>query len=221
MDTSHYFDPSPERADTSSVLFRPSRDGSLIPCSAAFRLMRDPGPDGDAFRTSFVASLRHGLDHFSSSAKSDAEIYLECRPTSRRNRGTDPFEFRVVRALDLSSAARRPDPSDFAEHIEGTREKFVPFANLGRDALLIAPSPPADPAARYGTLAGFLRTSPKEDALEIWKAVGSAIEDCSADPLWVSTSGAGVPWLHVRLDSRPKYYKTREYMEYRAPGGQR
>ncbi len=25
-------------------------------------------------------------------------------------------------------------------------------------------------------------------------------------PLWLSTAGGGVAWLHVRLDSRPKYY---------------
>mmetsp|Transcript_9405 Transcript_9405/g.21189 ORF Transcript_9405/g.21189 Transcript_9405/m.21189 type:complete len:541 (+) Transcript_9405:444-2066(+) len=28
----------------------------------------------------------------------------------------------------------------------------------------------------------------------------------AADPVWLSTSGMGVPWLHVRLDSSPKYY---------------
>jgi hypothetical protein len=25
-------------------------------------------------------------------------------------------------------------------------------------------------------------------------------------PVWLSTAGAGVAWLHVRLDDRPKYY---------------
>ncbi|MGI9175867.1 MAG: DUF6940 family protein [Rhodothermales bacterium] len=24
--------------------------------------------------------------------------------------------------------------------------------------------------------------------------------------MWLSTAGGGVSWLHVRLDSRPKYY---------------
>jgi hypothetical protein len=26
------------------------------------------------------------------------------------------------------------------------------------------------------------------------------------DRVWLSTAGAGVPWLHVRLDDAPKYY---------------
>ena len=30
-------------------------------------------------------------------------------------------------------------------------------------------------------------------------------------PLWLNTSGAAVAWLHVRLDSSPKYYRHREY----------
>jgi hypothetical protein len=25
-------------------------------------------------------------------------------------------------------------------------------------------------------------------------------------PVWLSTAGAGVAWLHIRLDDRPKYY---------------
>jgi hypothetical protein len=25
-------------------------------------------------------------------------------------------------------------------------------------------------------------------------------------PVWLSTAGAGVPWLHLRLDDRPRYY---------------
>jgi len=28
----------------------------------------------------------------------------------------------------------------------------------------------------------------------------------SETPLWASTSGAGVAWLHIRFDTRPKYY---------------
>lgn len=30
-------------------------------------------------------------------------------------------------------------------------------------------------------------------------------------PIWLNTAGAGVPWLHIRLDSRPKYYRYQPY----------
>ena len=34
-------------------------------------------------------------------------------------------------------------------------------------------------------------------------------------PVWLSTEGSGVPWLHVRMDSRPKYYHTREFKDWK------
>jgi len=33
---------------------------------------------------------------------------------------------------------------------------------------------------------------------------------------WLSTSGLGIAWLHVRLDERPKYYT---HAPYRSPPG--
>ena len=39
----------------------------------------------------------------------------------------------------------------------------------------------------------------------------SALSD---QPLWVSTCGLGVYWLHVRLDSFPKYYRYAPYQTF-------
>ncbi len=39
-----------------------------------------------------------------------------------------------------------------------------------------------------------------------------------AAPRWLNTSGLGVPWLHVRIDSRPKYITYRPYRDAAAPG---
>ena len=33
----------------------------------------------------------------------------------------------------------------------------------------------------------------------------------SQRPLWLSTNGLGVAWLHARIDARPKYYSHRPY----------
>ncbi len=44
------------------------------------------------------------------------------------------------------------------------------------------------------------------------RAVGKAVLDTvGPSKLWVSTSGAGVYWLHLRLDSYPKYYTYSPY----------
>jgi hypothetical protein len=34
-----------------------------------------------------------------------------------------------------------------------------------------------------------------------------------ARPIWLNTAGAGVPWFHVRLDKRPKYYGVDPYRQ--------
>lgn len=30
-------------------------------------------------------------------------------------------------------------------------------------------------------------------------------------PVWLNTAGGGVPWLHIRLDDQPKYYRYQAY----------
>ena len=86
------------------------------------------------------------------------------------------------------------------------QEGVATFWNLGRDALLVAPAPIAD-ASVYSSLAAFVRGAPEEQQHALWQRVADAArEQLGEDPLWISTSGLGVYWLHVRLDSRPKYY---------------
>lgn len=113
-----------------------------------------------------------------------------------------PFEFVL---LDSPSLARRPEPEAFAEHFAGTTP-VVTFPNLGGDAILVVPAPVAGPDA-YGHLAAFVRRAPEPQRHALWQSVGEAMaRRIGAIPVWLSTAGAGVSWLHVRLDDRPKYY---------------
>ena len=80
------------------------------------------------------------------------------------------------------------------------------FENLGKDAILVVPSPLGSEPA-YSHLAAFIRYAPENQRHLLWRIVGQTVQnEISARPLWVSTAGGGVDWLHVRLDSRPKYY---------------
>jgi hypothetical protein len=115
-----------------------------------------------------------------------------------------PFEFVLLDSLGL---APRPDPDAFSDYFgAGTRTGVVEFRNLGGDAILIVPCPLAEPSA-YGHLAAFVRQAPERQRHALWQSVGEAMaRRVGSRPVWLSTAGAGVPWLHVRLDDRPKYY---------------
>lgn len=114
---------------------------------------------------------------------------------------TRPFEFVVLNSPGL---ARRPDPEAFAEHFDAAN--VVVFPNLGRDAVLVVPCHVADVSA-YGHLAAFVRLAPEPQRHALWQAVGDAMAGrVGTNPVWLSTAGAGVSWLHVRLDDLPKYY---------------
>lgn len=115
-----------------------------------------------------------------------------------------PFEFVV---LDSPSLAQHPDPEAFAEHFEAASDDgIVIFPNLGRDAIMVVPCPLASSTC-YGHLAAFVREAPETQRCALWRSVGEAmLRRVGAQPMWLSTAGGGVSWLHVRLDDRPKYY---------------
>lgn len=112
--------------------------------------------------------------------------------------------------LDSPGLARAPEPEAFAEHFRAANP-VVTFANLRGDARLIVPCPIAE-AAAYGHLAAFVRRAPESQRDALWKTTALAmLQRVDARPAWLSTAGAGVSWLHVRIDDRPKYYGFAEY----------
>jgi hypothetical protein len=123
-----------------------------------------------------------------------------------------PFEFVL---LDSPGLAGNPDASAFAEHFRGKdkSESVLSFPNLGSDAILVVPRP-GDSLSAYGHIAAFVRLAPDMQRHSLWELVGQEMERRLNDaPVWLSTAGAGVSWLHVRLDDRPKYYGYRPYQD--------
>ena len=123
---------------------------------------------------------------------------------------SQPFECVV---LSSPSLARPPDREAFADHFDNSERDIAVFPNLGRDAIMVVPRPVAD-ASAYGHLAAFVRLAPDFQRDELWRSVGEAMAArVGAKPVWLSTAGAGVSWLHVRLDDRPKYYGYAPYSQ--------
>jgi len=121
-----------------------------------------------------------------------------------------PFEFVL---LDSPGLVVPPDERAFAAYFAaaGARAEIVTFPNLGNDAFLVVPCPRGSVSA-YSHLAAFTRHAPRSQNHALWHRVGQAmVQRLGSEPLWLSTAGMGISWLHVRLDSRPKYYGYHPY----------
>ena len=114
------------------------------------------------------------------------------------------FEFVLLNSPGL---ARHPDAEAFAEHfVDDTNRGIAIVPNLGGDAILIIPRAIAADSC-YGHLASFVREAPRWQQQALWQAVAETMKRrVGRRPVWLSTAGAGVSWLHVRLDDQPKYY---------------
>ena len=115
-----------------------------------------------------------------------------------------PFECVIVDAPTLASVEASPEA--FKDHFSSAMASVVSFPNLAGDSVLVVPCPTG---RTYGHLAAFVRQAPDEQTDALWTRLGTEVAAWLGTrpmPLWVSTSGLAVPWLHVRLDARPKYY---------------
>ena len=154
----------------------------------------------DGFRSRFNETL---------SAAPFEAFFWETPPVSLAYLGR-AFEFVLVDAPALAGVAA--DTFSFRRHFEDAkREDVVVFDNLGGDARLIAPCPRGEEKI-YPHLATFVRNAPEEQRQQLWRQVGESLHEAMAsEPIWLSTSGLGVFWVHVRLDRRPKYYTFAPY----------
>lgn len=129
-------------------------------------------------------------------------------PAVTKTSAHNQFEFVLVDSPEIDLA---PDPRAFDEHFEGQSGEILVFENLGRDATMVVPRP-CQGIPGYPHIAAFLQHAPVAQQMLLWQSVGRVLHRLMGDkPIWLNTAGGGVPWLHVRLDSRPKYYVFDEY----------
>ena len=136
-------------------------------------------------------------------------LFWETPPLTESRLG-DAFEYVTVNSLELAGV--EADPRAFASFFDPALD-VVEFGNLGGDAHLIAPCPRGRDQ-NYAHLAAFVRCATESQNHALWCRLAEAIEKrLSERPIWCSTSGLGVYWLHLRIDSRPKYYTYRPYRD--------
>jgi hypothetical protein len=176
--------------DESTHKYQFDRGGTPASCSQVFEAWQDD----EEFRSVFRAAL----------ARAPFSAFRWETPPVTSATISQPFECVV---LDSPWLATPPDTSAFADHFDSMPHRdVIAFPNLSGDAHLIVPCPRGSLIA-YSHLAAFLREAPEEQQDSLWQLVGREMSNRIGDnPLWLSTAGDAVAWLHVRLDRRPKYY---------------
>lgn len=153
-------------------------------------------------------------------SESRFEAFLwECAPLSPARAAEFPFEFAVVRCDSLLRA--KEDSRTFGAYLDDAKrvgKKVVRFENLGGDARLVVPS--KEPEVEYAHMGRFIRSAEVGQAREVWIAVGDEVNGLvrkgDTGSYWVSTCGLGVYYVHVRIDTTPKYYTYAPYIRFAA-----
>ena len=162
---------------------------------------------GDASLQEFFISVLKEQPH-------DA-FFWEMPPISMEDLDAD---FRFV-TVDGSRAFKGTagNPRSFQHHFDlEPARSVVAFVNLGGDAVLVVPQP-LGPHKHYAHLAAFVRGAPESQARALLRELGKQLETrLERGRVFVSTAGLGVPWLHLRLDDRPKYYRHQPYKNFPA-----
>ncbi|MEO0895665.1 MAG: hypothetical protein AAFY71_04675 [Bacteroidota bacterium] len=147
------------------------------------------------FRTVFIHMLR---------SSPFQGFFWECKAVTEQDKNSD-FECVLINGRAFSRI--QADERSFSSYFK-VGCTVVDFPNIRGDANLVVPCPqPGASADSYSHLANFVRLAPEHQLHDFWKRVGKVFESSfNNHPVWLSTHGLGVFWLHVRLDSRPKYY---------------
>ena len=134
-------------------------------------------------------------------------FFWENKPLTNQTLKND-YECNIINSDFLAS--RSPDTQTFSQYFDENKH-VVTFPNLGNDAELIAPCPEGQDAT-YTHIGNFVRRANPDQINELWQITGNeTLQSIGSKPKWLSTSGLGVFWLHIRIDTIPKYYQTEEY----------
>jgi len=152
--------------------------------------------------------------YFSILFASPFDAFFWENPPITKSNIRQPYEFVLVNTHQLSKVSAGPIPFREKFNSNSLNQNVIAFENLGRDAELIVPCPVAEQSI-YTHLASFIRGATDIQKHDLFITLANSLRSrINSKPTWVSTSGLGVYWLHIRLDTRPKYYSYQPYRQF-------
>jgi hypothetical protein len=118
-------------------------------------------------------------------------IVLKCSPLQR-----DRSIYWYVGDMQLTDKSGK---TSFRSQMNGDSAVYTFPSRSG--AMLVVPECKRD-ATNHAHLSVFTQTAPRELSCELWETVIKT----ASDGQYISTHGAAVPWLHVRITDDPMYY---------------
>ncbi|MFK7934089.1 MAG: hypothetical protein AB8G22_11320 [Saprospiraceae bacterium] len=124
-------------------------------------------------------------------------------------------------SCDYECILQRSKPLETLKSNETAFKKYIhnallveDFRNLGKDARLVVPTKRKE-GEIYNHLGRFMRFADADQIVAVFRRVGEiAVDEIKQrETVWLNTAGLGVIWLHIRFDTRPKYYKTSKYRD--------
>lgn len=165
----------------------------------------------DSFKRIFIDALRN----YPSTA-----FFWECISITSSELNTKPIEFVLVDSKELASIVVDIKPFNEKFSKIDKHQQVISFMNLGGDTSLISPSPITminnKPGQQYAHLANFVRNASRLQVDLLLRKCGQELlrllQESPSAVKYMSTSGLGVSYLHVRIDNTPKYY---QYLPYK------
>lgn len=132
--------------------------------------------------------------------------------TSPIKTGEEKYKVKFIENENLDKM--KQDYSTFIDKIKISKNNYVTsFYNLSGDTLLIIPIPKQN--KNFTTIKHFIDNASKTQQKYFWKYVSQKIKSLIKDKkkkYWISTHGTGVPYFHLRISTKPKYYQTKLFM---------
>ena len=97
--------------------------------------------------------------------------------------------------------------------IKKERNNSIGFFNLSKDTFLVIPVPRK--GKDFSTIKTFMDNASYSQQRGFWRDVALAIKRMlkKYDHVFVSTHGLGVPYFHLRINTYPKFYQTKKFIE--------